>query len=233
MEKKKTLLSIFTLVISIHIYLFASLIVEENKVIAPTPTNSNIQINLKKVIIKKQEIKKVEVEKKVVKEVPKKKILPKTKSKNIINETKKEKVIKEEKKTIEQKRTKQDNKEKVVEQNIQQKILKTSQEINPFKLKTLENEYLLKLKRLIEKNKTYPKRAKRLKQTGKVYLNFTIAKNGNINNIKIIKNSKYKRLNEAALKIIEEIKTFEPIPTELNKTNWNITVPIQYQIIRS
>jgi len=238
MEKKKSLLIIFILVICTHIYLFAQLNIEEKKnIVAPKPTNSNTQIKLNKVVLKKQEIKKVEVKKEVKKiKEPVRKKLHKTKSKNIIKHTKKKKFIKKEKpikKLVHKKRPKKVFKEKIVERKVQQKIKHKTKNINLDRLKAIENEYLLKLKRIIEKNKVYPKSAKRLNQTGKVYLNFTIAKNGNIQNISIIEKSKYKRLNKAAMEIINKIKQFEPIPEELHKSSWNITVPVLYQIIRS
>lgn len=89
MEKKKSLLSIFIIVIFTHIYLFAQLHTEENKIVAPKPTNSTTQIKLNKVVIKKQEVKKVEVKKEIIKKEIVRKKLHKTKSKNIIKHTKK------------------------------------------------------------------------------------------------------------------------------------------------
>tara|TARA_R110002033_G_scaffold137842_1_gene176943 strand:- start:25832 stop:26545 length:714 start_codon:yes stop_codon:yes gene_type:complete len=237
MEKKKSLLVVFLLVICTHIYLFAQLQIEDNKkIVAPKPTNSTTQIKLNKVVIKKQEVKKVEVKKEVKKKEIVRKKLHKTKSKNIIKHTKKKKFIKKEKpikKLVHKKEPEKVFKEKTVEHKVQQKTKNKTKNIDLDKLKAIENEYLLKLKRLIEKNKVYPNSAKRLNQTGKVYLNFTIARNGDIINIKIMENSKYKRLDKAAMEIISKIKHFEPIPDELNKSSWNITVPVLYQIIRS
>lgn len=237
MEKKKSLLIILILVICTHIYLFAQLnIKEKKKIVAPKPTNSNTQIKLNKIILKKQEIKKVEVKKEIKKKEIVRKKLQKTNSKNIIKHTEKKKFIKKEtpvKKIVHKKEPEKIYEKKVVEHKIQQKIKNKTKEIDLNRLKAIENEYLLKLKELIEKNKVYPNSAKKLNQTGKVYLNFTIAKNGSIENIVIMEKSKYRRLNKAAIEIINKIKQFEPIPDELHKSSWNITVPILYQIIRS
>ena len=65
---------------------------------------------------------------------------------------------------------------------------------------------------------------------GKVYVTFTLSKDGQITNIKISKSSDFDKLDEGALKILADIKTIEPIPKELNKNSWEITVPIVYQI---
>ena len=251
MEYKKSFLVIFALIISAHIYLFAELKMEEKKiVVAPEPTNNSVQIKLNKVVIKKQEVKpkpKIEEVKKVVKKEIIKKNLAKTKSKNIIKKTKK--IVKKKKKVVKKKivkkkvkepakevlkeKPKKVFKEVVKQQNISQKSEKKEKEVSKEVLNSVKNNYLLKLKRLIEKNKKYPKSAKRLKQMGKVYLSFTISKNGDIVNVRISKNSKYKRLNKAALEILSNIKRFEPIPKELKKSTWDITVPVVYKIVRS
>ena len=86
------------------------------------------------------------------------------------------------------------------------------------------------LEPVIEKNKTYPKTAKRLNQTGKVYVTFIITKDGRIKNCKIEKSSQFDSLDEASLEILTKIANFEAIPEELNKDSWEITVPIVYQI---
>lgn len=217
--------------------------------IAPKPTSKSVQIKLNKVVIKKQEIKpepKIEEIKEVVKKKIIKKKLIKTKSKNIIKKEKKhykKKVIKKKvvkKKVIKKvvKKTPVEKPKKVFKEVVKQqmptvKVEEKSKEVNKKVLNSVKNNYLSKLQRLIEKNKKYPKSAKRLKQMGKVYLSFTIGKNGEIRNVKISKNSKYKRLNKATMEIMSNIKKFDPIPKELNKSSWDITVPVVYQIVRN
>ena len=96
--------------------------------------------------------------------------------------------------------------------------------------KNLESEYLAKVQAKIEKNKVYPKVAKRLNQTGKVIVSFDILKDGKVTNIKIINKSKFEKLDEASIELLTNIGFFEAIPNELNKTVWNIQIPINYQI---
>lgn len=243
MENKKSFLLIFTLVISIQVYLFAQLKEEQKRtVVAPEPTNNSVQIKLNKVVIKKQEVKpkpKIEKKRKIVKkEIVKKKLL-KTKSQNIIkNDKEKKKVVKKivkkaTEKPVKKEKPKKTFQETIKQQQITQKVEKKHKEINKKVLNAVKNDYLSKLRSLIEKNKKYPRSAKRLKQMGKVYLSFTIAKNGDIKNIKITKNSRHHRLNKAALEILSNIKKFDAIPKELKKSTWDITVPVVYQIVRS
>lgn len=95
---------------------------------------------------------------------------------------------------------------------------------------SIEDAYLARIKAKIEKNKVYPRSAKRLKQTGKVIISFDILKDGTIKNVKIVEKSKFAKLDLASIELLLKIASFEAIPLELNKTVWNISVPINYSI---
>ena len=236
MENKKSLLIILMLIISAHLLLFANLVVEEKIVVVENKPSINIsKINLQNVVIKKPEPKPEPIVEKVI-EKPLEiiKPLPKTKSENIIkHEEKKEKKVIQEKplQKVEEVKTLEPMKPQIQEQSSQENIQKEVVDLN--KIEALENEYLSKLRYLIEKNKIYPNSAKRLNQMGKVHLYFVISKDGQIRNAKILKDSSFKRLDEAALEILSKINKFEPIPEKLNKNSWEITVPIIYEITRS
>ena len=243
MENKKSLLIIFTLIISAHLLLFANLDLEEKVVVAQNKPAVNIsKINLKNVVIKKPEPKVEPVVEPIVEKIIEKP-LPETKSKNIVKqEKKKEKKIKEvkkvEKKVLKEvEKTQEVKVEQKAEPQVQElaskEVLKQKDTIDPSQIEALENEYLSKLRYLIEKNKIYPQSAKRLNQMGKVHVCFVISKDGQIKDVKVVKDSNYKRLNEAALEILAKINRFEPMPEKLNKNSWEITVPIVYQITRS
>ena len=243
MENKKSLLIIFTLIISAHLLLFANLDLEEKVVVAQNKPAVNIsKINLKNVVIKKPEPKVEPVVEPIVEKIIEKP-LPETKSKNIVKqEKKKEKKIKEvkkvEKKVLKEvEKTQEVKVEQKAEPQVQElaskEVLKQKDTIDPSQIEALENENLSKLRYLIEKNKIYPQSAKRLNQMGKVHVCFVISKDGQIKDVKVVKDSNYKRLNEAALEILAKINRFEPIPEKLNKNSWEITVPIVYQITRS
>ena len=243
MENKKSLLIIFTLIISAHLLLFANLDLEEKVVVAQNKPAVNIsKINLKNVVIKKPEPKVEPVVEPIVEKIIEKP-LPETKSKNIVKqEKKKEKKIKEvkkvEKKVLKEvEKTQEVKVEQKAEPQVQElaskEVIKQENTIDPSQIEALEDEYLSKLRYLIEKNKIYPQSAKRLNQMGKVHVCFVISKDGQIKDVKVVKDSNYKRLNEAALEILAKINRFEPIPEKLNKNSWEITVPIVYQITRS
>ncbi|QEZ89543.1 energy transducer TonB [Aliarcobacter cibarius] len=158
----------------------------------------------------------------------------------VIEKTKKvEKVVKKEKpieKIVEKPVEKVAEKtEKSIEEN--PVVTQTTPNTNPViesiskaQIDSIEDAYLSKVKAKIEKNKVYPKIAKRLNQTGKVVVSFDILKDGKVINIRIIQNSKFEKLDEASIELLTKIGFFEAIPNELNKTVWNIQIPINYQI---
>lgn len=106
----------------------------------------------------------------------------------------------------------------------------TKQQMDSAQIENIEEAYLSKIRHLIEQNKVYPKVAKRLNQTGKVYVTFIITKDGGIKNCRIHKSSLFESLDEASLAIFAKISSFDSIPKELNKNDWEITVPIVYQM---
>lgn len=201
------------------------------------------KISLNSVAIQKVEEVTKEIEKEIVTEPIIEKIVEKPAPKVIEKPKKVEKKIVKQEKQIE--KVVEKTPEKVVEkesENIEKMAVAEQNEIstkqesiiqsnsNNERNKNLESEYLAKVQAKIEKNKVYPKVAKRLNQTGKVIVSFDILKDGKITNIKIIHKSKFEKLDEASIELLTNIGFFEAIPNELNKTVWNIQIPINYQI---
>ena len=201
------------------------------------------KISLNSVAIQKVEEVTKELEKEIVPEPIIEKIVEKPAPKVIEKPKKVEKKIVKQEKPIEkivekpapkvvEKENENIEKMAVAEQNEistkQESIIQSNS--NNERNKNLESEYLAKVKNKIEKNKVYPKVAKRLNQTGKVIVSFDILKDGKITNIKIIHKSKFEKLDEASIELLTNIGFFEAIPNELNKTVWNIQIPINYQI---
>ena len=193
------------------------------------------KISLNSVAIQKVEEVTKEIEKEIVTEPIIEKIVEKPAPKVIEKPKKVEKKIVKQEKQIEkvvEKESENIEKMAVAEQNEistkQESIIQSNS--NNERNKNLESEYLAKVKNKIEKNKVYPKVAKRLNQTGKVIVSFDILKDGKVTNIKIINKSKFEKLDEASIELLTNIGFFEAIPNELNKTVWNIQIPINYQI---
>lgn len=239
----------FTLFLSIIIILFVHFTILSNQKTQEKKLVSEVQptitkFSVKKVVLKKKEIKKAE-QKKEIKKLVKPKPIKKEMQKIVKNSKKKvpkEKIIKKE---IEKQVKKVEKKiEKIVKKEIpkliptitkkiHRKVVPKKDIISTSTRNLIKNEYLSKLRKEIEKNKIYPKRAKRLKQQGKVVVSFILSKNGEIKNINLENASNFKRLNKAALELLEKIAKFEPIPKELEKNNWKIEIPINYSIINA
>ena len=173
------------------------------------------------------------IEKIVEKPAPKVIEKPKKVEKKIVKQEKPiEKIVEKPAPKVVEKENENIEKMAVAEQNEistkQESIIQSNS--NNERNKNLESEYLAKVKNKIEKNKVYPKVAKRLNQTGKVIVSFDILKDGKVTNIKIINKSKFEKLDEASIELLTNIGFFEAIPNELNKTVWNIQIPINYQI---
>jgi len=215
-------------ILFLHFTLFAYTERRIEKVVVTQPQTVQ-KISLQKVILKKPEVKKVE-QKKEVKKVVKQKVL-----KKVVKKTKKKIVKKEIKKKVNNKKVVKKTTPKVQPQ-VTKKIIKpkkVEKMVSVEELNVIKNKYLNRLRSLIEDKKIYPKSAKRLKQQGRVIVSFLITKEGTFKNISLKDSSKFKKLNKAALELLNNISRFEPIPDELEKNKWVIEIPINYKILRA
>ncbi len=96
------------------------------------------------------------------------------------------------------------------------------------KVNDIRSLYIANLVRQIEANKIYPHMAKKLRQSGKVVVMLEILKNGNITAKTIIEECPHKLLNEAALRLVANLKSTSPIPDELQLDSWQVVIPIAY-----
>lgn len=241
---KRYLNSLFiTIFIYICLTIFIINIFEKIK-IEPKKDENLVKISLNNVIISEEKIDKIEevtnskpLNEKIVEKPALKKAIDKQKTQKVVQKDKiTEKTVEKTVEKAEEKSTEKIENEniedkKVNNEPIDEKSLETStKQINNTNIENLENEYLAKVKNKIERNKIYPKMARRLNQTGKVLVSFDILKDGKIMNIKILQNSKFEALDEASIELLKNIDFFEAIPSELNKNIWNIQIPINYQI---
>ncbi len=97
-------------------------------------------------------------------------------------------------------------------------------------LNSILEEYKLKLRKQIAKEQKYPRKAKRLNQTGVVKVEFNIAKDGTIIASSIYESSKYNSLDKSALSTIQKFTKLEKIPDELNCDSKTFVIPIVYNL---
>jgi len=182
-----------------------------------------VEKKVKKVITKpkKIETKKI-VKAKVKKKIVRKKIVKKVEKKKIVKKTKKEIV-----KNIPKKINKPKNTpiEKVVTKQIKKPINPTpiKKEVN-YEEDFLAN-HLHMIKKEIQKNIMYSKRARKLKIQGKVLVEFCLTKSGEIKRVKTIKG--HKLLQKSTINAIYSASVNFP---KVQRTI-TIRVPIEYKLI--
>jgi periplasmic protein TonB len=90
-------------------------------------------------------------------------------------------------------------------------------------------EYSRIVAQKIGKIQRYPLLAKRRGITGKVVIEFTILKTGQLGKLKIIKSS-HDILTKAAIAAIKESVPFPKFPKEINKESLALRMPFNYQM---
>jgi periplasmic protein TonB len=88
-------------------------------------------------------------------------------------------------------------------------------------------DYFQTVRMKIESHKKYPQSARRKNLTGRVTVKFVIKPDGSVTNLKIVKKSKFKSLNQAAL---EAIKSSSPFP-KLPPAYFKGVLPVQLSIV--
>lgn len=99
--------------------------------------------------------------------------------------------------------------------------------INLIKQDNWKASYRHDLLLALKKNKFYPLQAKRLRQTGKVKIQFVITPQGIFKEIRLIKSSDYQILNQSAIKTVRNTSPFRALPI---KDNWQVEIELEYKI---
>ena len=211
---------------------------------------SNQKIGLKKEVEKKQVslkhivlIKKVEpelpiIEKKIVEPTPKivkpvEKIVKEEKPKKIVKKKKKRKKIV--KKKLEKIKEPKKEEPKIVQEVIIEEPIVPLEKIvkNSAPVKVSSTEYkkdflrknLLLIKKHIQSNVKYSKRARKMNIQGDVLVEFCLSKNGTITSIKAL--SGHRLLRKSTIKAIYKASSFFPKVSR----NIIIKIPIEYKLI--
>ncbi|WP_413575661.1 energy transducer TonB [Bdellovibrio sp. HCB290] len=95
---------------------------------------------------------------------------------------------------------------------------------------SIKERYLYELRVLIEGRKTYPVTSKRLRETGRVLVEFIVEKDGTITAVEIKQGTTFERLNEAAKSLIAGIGKYKPLPAEFATASAKLEIPIEYSL---
>lgn len=88
--------------------------------------------------------------------------------------------------------------------------------------------YKSELRSRIEQNKFYPMAARRMGQTGTVIVAFTLLNDGSIIDVRIDDSSGNPSLDTAGLEAVKKVGKFKAIPSELNTSSLDMSVPIKF-----
>lgn len=90
--------------------------------------------------------------------------------------------------------------------------------------------YLGKIQSKIERAKEYPDIARRAGNQGRVKIQFTILKDGRIENAVLIDKTPHRILNEEALAAINRAAPFERLPDEIGKETLSVILPFSFML---
>ena len=93
------------------------------------------------------------------------------------------------------------------------------------------DHYFQMIQQRIESAKRYPKKARERNREARVTVSFTILADGRIQEIKLLKKSRFKSLNQAALDAINEASPCPQPPVALFKPPVKLKLTIAFEII--
>ncbi|MFZ3071726.1 MAG: energy transducer TonB [Thermodesulfobacteriota bacterium] len=92
-------------------------------------------------------------------------------------------------------------------------------------------KYLLNMKRRIELFWSYPESSIRSGEQGKMRIDFTIAKDGSVKDVRVVKSSNYPALDDAAVTAVKLASPFNPFPNDFDIETVEIHASFEYSLI--
>ena len=93
----------------------------------------------------------------------------------------------------------------------------------------MEQQYVkahfIYIKKIIEKNISYPAMARRMGWQGKVVVSFVVCQNGSVENLQVVESSGYAQLDKNALATIRQVEPFPSPPVRVK-----LVLPVMYKI---
>jgi periplasmic protein TonB len=74
----------------------------------------------------------------------------------------------------------------------------------------------------------YPSQARRQRITGEVHVAFTVARDGGVSSVRVVRGSGHPVLDQAALETVQRAAPFPGIPDAANRSAWEFTVPLAF-----
>ncbi len=96
---------------------------------------------------------------------------------------------------------------------------------------SVRSSYLGSVLATIERNKFYPREARKRRLAGEVTVAFRIHKDGTATDIRVDCECAHAVLNKAAVAVVASIGKFDPIPAELGLEKIDLKVPIEFELL--
>ena len=107
-------------------------------------------------------------------------------------------------------------------------------ELDDFTLDTqdllAEQEYLIALRNWYNKKLRYPRTAMQREQTGSVSLSVTLDRNGEVQDVNIVREARYSALNIEARKAVKRANPFPGIPKNIEGNEYIFTLPVTFAL---
>ena len=94
-----------------------------------------------------------------------------------------------------------------------------------------EERYRQLIIQLIEKNKFYPNRARKMRKEGKVLVSFTLNRNGSLRGLNILEVIGHSSFEKATMKAIQTSENFPPFPDDSHRQIWSFKTTLTYRLI--
>ena len=79
-------------------------------------------------------------------------------------------------------------------------------------------------------NTVYPSYAMKKRYQGKILLEITISRQGEVMDVSVLEKSRFKMLNESAIKAVERVDAFPAFPPALNGDTISVQVPVKLSL---
>ncbi len=90
--------------------------------------------------------------------------------------------------------------------------------------------YISQIQRIIEAAKKYPEASRRAGRQGKLKVQFTIFRSGEVDNIKLLTQTPYANLNREAMDAIRRAAPFSGFPASLTEQSVQVILPFRFEL---
>ena len=90
--------------------------------------------------------------------------------------------------------------------------------------------YIGQVQRSVEGSKRYPEASRRAGREGKLKIQFTILKNGEVDNVKLLTETPYPNLNREAMAAVKRAAPFNGFPNSIMEQSLKVILPFRFEL---